>query len=109
MFELQHFDDGLDLLIEWDSKRHYGCLRGVVYDRPEVAQDATRLAVNLNVSLMTASDLPDRPKTTTLHVRGGPGTHTLRRSRPGAKAAGGRSPVPRGPGIVTSATASSCR
>lgn len=86
MFELQHFDDGLDLLIEWDSKRHYGCLRGVVYDRAEVAQDATRLAVNLNVPLMTARDLPGRPKTATLHVRSGPSPHTLRRSRPGAKA-----------------------
>jgi len=86
MFELKHFDDGLDLLIEWDSKRHYGCLRGVVYDRAEVAQDATRLAVNLNVPLMTASDLPDRPKTATLHVRSGPGTHTGRRSRSAAEA-----------------------
>ncbi|HYA52360.1 MAG TPA: hypothetical protein VEG33_14440, partial [Streptosporangiaceae bacterium] len=52
-------------LIEWDSKRHYGCLRGVVYDRADVAQDAIRLAVNLNVPLMTARD--------------------LRRSRPGAE------------------------
>ena len=86
MFELQHFDDGLDLLIEWDSKRHYGCLRGVVYDRAEVAQDATRLAVNLNVPLMTARDLPDRPKTATLHTRSGPSTHTPRRSRPSANA-----------------------
>jgi hypothetical protein len=84
MFELQHFDDGLDLLIEWDSKRHYGCLRGVVYDRAAVAQDATRLAVNLNVPLMTARDLPDRPKTATLHTRNRRGTHTWRRSRPGA-------------------------
>ena len=82
MSELQHFDDRLDLLIEWDSKRHYGCLRGVVYDRAEAAQDATRLAVNLNVPLMTARDLPDRPKTATQHLRSGPGTHALRRSRP---------------------------
>jgi hypothetical protein len=71
MFELKHFDDGLDLLIEWDSKRHYGCLRGVVYDRAAVAQDATRLAVNLNVPLMTARDLPGRPKAATPHVRSG--------------------------------------
>jgi hypothetical protein len=68
MLELRRFDDGLDLLIEWDSKRLYGCLRGVVYDRAEVAQDATRLAVNLNVPLMTARDLPDRPETVTLHT-----------------------------------------
>jgi hypothetical protein len=68
MFELQHFADGVDFLVEWDDKRHDGRLRGVVYDRAELAQDATRLAVSLQVPLMAARDLPDRPQTATLHL-----------------------------------------
>jgi hypothetical protein len=58
MFELQHFADGVDFLVEWDDERHDGRLRGVVYDRVEMAQDATQLAVSLQVPLMTAHDLP---------------------------------------------------
>ncbi len=68
MFELQHFADGVDLLVEWDDKRHDGRLRGVVYDSTEMAQDATQLAASLQVPLMTARDLPDRPQTATLHL-----------------------------------------
>ena len=68
MFELQHFADGVDFLIEWDTERHDGLLRGVVYDRAEMAQDATQLAVSLQVPLMTAHDLRDRPQTATRHV-----------------------------------------
>jgi len=68
MFELQHFADGVDFLVEWDDKRHDGRLRGVVYDRAEMVQDATQLAVSLQVPLMAARDLPDRPQTATLHL-----------------------------------------
>jgi hypothetical protein len=68
MFELQHFADGVDLLVEWDSERRDGLLRGVIYTRPETAQDATQLAVTLQVPLMAARDLPDRPQTATLHL-----------------------------------------
>ena len=68
MFELQHFADGVDFLVEWDTERHDGRLRGVVYDRAEMAQDATQLAVNLQVPLMTSRDLADRPQTATLHL-----------------------------------------
>jgi hypothetical protein len=68
MFELQHFADGVDLLVEWDDKRNDGRLRGVVCDRAEMAQDATQLAVSLQVPLMAARDLPDRPQTATLHL-----------------------------------------
>jgi hypothetical protein len=68
MFELQHFADGVDFLVEWDDKRHDGRLRGVVYDSAEMVQDATQLAVSLQVPLMAARDLPDRPQTATLHL-----------------------------------------
>jgi len=68
MFELQHFADGVDFLVEWDAERHDGLLRGVVYDRAEAAQDAAQLAVSLKVPLMAARDLPDRPQTATLHL-----------------------------------------
>jgi hypothetical protein len=68
MFELQHFADGVDLLVEWDDKRHDGRLRGVVYDSADMPQDATQLAVSLQVPLMAARDLPDRPQTATLHL-----------------------------------------
>jgi hypothetical protein len=68
MFELQHFADGVDLLVEWDDKRHDGRLRGVVYDSAKMAQDATQLAASLQVPLMAARDLPDRPQTATLHL-----------------------------------------
>jgi hypothetical protein len=68
VFELQHFANGVDFLVEWDDKRHDGRLRGVVYDRAEMAQDATQLAVSLQVPLMAARDLPDRPQTATLHL-----------------------------------------
>jgi hypothetical protein len=68
MFELQHFSDGVDFLVEWDTERHDGRLRAVVYDRPEMAQEATQLAVSLEVPLMAARDLPDRPHTATVHL-----------------------------------------
>jgi hypothetical protein len=68
MFELKHFADGVDFLVEWDTERHDGRLRGVVYDRAEMAQDATQLAVSLQVPLMTARDLADRPQTATPHL-----------------------------------------
>jgi hypothetical protein len=68
MFELQHFTDGVDFLVEWDTAHHDGRLRGVVYDRPETAQHATQLAASLKVPLMAAGDLPDRPQTATLHL-----------------------------------------
>src|SRR5207248_2504681 len=59
MFELQHFADGVEFLVEWDTEGHDGRLRGVVYDRAELAEDATQLAVSLQVPLMAARDLPD--------------------------------------------------
>ena len=68
MFELQHFADGVDFLVEWHTEGHDGRLRGVVYDRAELAEDATQLAVSLQVPLMAARDLPDRPQTATLHL-----------------------------------------
>jgi hypothetical protein len=68
MLELQHFADGVDFLVEWDTERHDGRLRGVVYDRAEVAQDATELAVSLKVPLMTAGDLRDGPQAASLHL-----------------------------------------
>ena len=68
MFELQHFADGVDFLVEWDDERHDGHLCGVVYDRAERAQDATQLAVSLQVPLMAARDLPARPQTATPHL-----------------------------------------
>ncbi len=68
MFELQHFADGVGFLVEWDTERHDGRLRGVVYDRAEMAQDATQLAVSLQVPLMMARDLADRPQTATLDL-----------------------------------------
>jgi len=68
MFELEHFADGVDFLVEWDAERHDGRLRGVVYTCPEMAQDATQLAVSLQVPLMAARDLPDRPQTATVHL-----------------------------------------
>jgi len=61
MFELRHFADGVDFLVEWDSAHNDGRLRGVVYDRAEAAQDATQLAVNLGVPLMATRELADRP------------------------------------------------
>ena len=67
MFELQHFADGVDLLVEWDAERRDGLLRGVIYTRPETAQDATQLAVSLQVPLMAARYLPDRTHTAALH------------------------------------------
>jgi len=67
MFELQHFAKGVDLLVEWDAERRDGLLRGVIYTRPEMAQEATQLAVSLQVPLMAARDLPNRPQTATLH------------------------------------------
>jgi hypothetical protein len=48
MFELQNFADGVDFLVEWDDKRHDGRLRGVVYDRAEMAQDATQSAAHVH-------------------------------------------------------------
>ena len=42
MFELQHFADGVDFLVEWDDKRHDGRLRGVVYDSADMPR--TRLS-----------------------------------------------------------------
>jgi hypothetical protein len=68
MFELQHFAVGVDFLVEWDDERHDGRLRAVVYDRDAMAQDATQLAVSLQVPLMAARDLPDRPQTATVHL-----------------------------------------
>jgi hypothetical protein len=68
MFELEHFADGVDFLVEWDDERNGGRLRGVVYDRAESAQQATQLAVRLQVPLMAVRDLPDRPQTVTLHL-----------------------------------------
>jgi hypothetical protein len=68
MFELKHFADGVDFLVEWDTEHHDGYLRGVVYDRAEMAQDATQLAASLKVPLMAARDLPDRPHTATLYL-----------------------------------------
>jgi hypothetical protein len=68
MFELQHFTDGVNFLVEWDTAHHARRLRGVVYDRPETAQHATQLATSLKVPLMAAGDLPDRPQTATLHL-----------------------------------------
>ncbi len=68
MFELQHFADGVEFLVEWDTEGHDGRLRGVVYDRAELAEDATQLAISLQVPLMAARDLPDRPQTATLHL-----------------------------------------
>jgi hypothetical protein len=65
MFELQHFAEGVDLLVEWDAERHDGLLRGVIYTRPEMAQEATQLAVRLQVPLMAARDLPARPQAAT--------------------------------------------
>jgi hypothetical protein len=65
MFELQHFADGVDFLVEWDTERRDGCLDGVVHDRAEMAQDATQLAISLQVPLMTARGLRDRPQTAT--------------------------------------------
>ena len=61
MFELQHFTDGVNFLVEWDTAHHARRLRGVVYDRAEAAQDATQLAVNLGVPLMATRELADRP------------------------------------------------
>ena len=68
MFELQHFADGVDFLVEWDDERQGGRVRGVVYDRGEMAQNAGQLAVRLHVPLMTAHDLPDRRRTATLQL-----------------------------------------
>jgi hypothetical protein len=68
MFELEHFADGVDFLVEWDDQRNGGRLRGVIYDRAESAQQATQLAVRLQVPLMAVRDLPDRPRTATLHL-----------------------------------------
>jgi hypothetical protein len=68
MFELEHFADGVDFLVEWDDRRNNGRLRGVVYDRAEMAEEATQLAVRLQVPLMAAPELPDRPQTATLHL-----------------------------------------
>jgi len=51
MFELQHFTDGVDFLVEWDTAHH-----------------ATQLAASLKVPLMAAGDLADRPQTATLHL-----------------------------------------
>jgi hypothetical protein len=65
MFELQHFAEGVDFLVEWDAERHDGLLRGVIYTRPEMAQEATQLAVSLQVPLMAARDLPYGPQTAT--------------------------------------------
>ena len=67
MFELQHVADGVDLLVEWDTAHQDGRLRGVVYDRADRAQDATQLAVSLEVPLMATRNLLDRPQTATLH------------------------------------------
>jgi len=68
MFELQHVANGVDLLVEWDTAHQDGRLRGVVYDRVERAQDATQLAVSLEVPLMAARNLLDRPQTATVHL-----------------------------------------
>ena len=68
MFELEHFADGVDFLVEWDAERHDGRLRAVVYDSPEMAQKATQLAVSLEVPLMMARDLPDGPHIATPHL-----------------------------------------
>jgi hypothetical protein len=68
MFELEHFADGVDFLVEWDTEHHDGRLRGVVCDRAEMAQDATELAVSLRVPLLAARDLPHRPQTATMHL-----------------------------------------
>ena len=68
MLELEHFADGVDFLVEWDDQRNEGRLRAVVYDRAAMAQEATQLAVRLQIPLMAARDLPDRPPTTTLHL-----------------------------------------
>jgi len=68
MFELEHFADGVEFLVEWDDQRNDGRLRGVVYDRAEMAEEATQLAVRLQVPLMAARDLPDRPQTATLRL-----------------------------------------
>jgi hypothetical protein len=68
MFELQHFADGVDFLVEWDAERHDGRLRAVVYDRPDMAQKATQLAVRLQVPLMAARDLPDGPHAATVQL-----------------------------------------
>jgi hypothetical protein len=68
MFELEHFADGVDFLVQWDDQRNDGRLCGVVYDRAEVADEAIQLAVRLQVPLMAARDLPDRPQTAILHL-----------------------------------------
>lgn len=68
MFELQHFTDGVNFLVEWDDERRDGRLRGVVYDGVEVAQDATQLAVRLQVPLMAAGDLPEGPQSAGAHL-----------------------------------------
>ena len=65
MFELRHFADGVGFLVEWDDERPNGHLCGVVYDRVELAQDATQIAVSLQVPLLTARDLPAQPQAAT--------------------------------------------
>ncbi len=54
MFELRHIGEGVDFLVERDARYEDPLLRAIVCDGPGSVQEATELAVGLQVPLMAA-------------------------------------------------------